>query len=58
VRDVWTYGQINGWSSHRESSGNDAFNSVGEDVSEIVKIKAVGHKEHGKLFIGGKEVRL
>jgi mRNA-degrading endonuclease RelE of RelBE toxin-antitoxin system len=24
----------------------------------VVKIKAVGHKEHSKLFIGGKEVSL
>ncbi len=26
--------------------------------SGIVKIKAVGHKEHNTLYIGGKEVQL
>ena len=29
-----------------------------EGNRQIVKIKAVGHKEHNKLFIGRKEVRL
>jgi len=29
-----------------------------EDEWQIVKIKAVGHKEHNKLYIGGKEVEL
>ncbi len=29
-----------------------------EDDRGIVKIKAVGHKEHGVLHIGDKEVRL
>jgi mRNA-degrading endonuclease RelE of RelBE toxin-antitoxin system len=29
-----------------------------EDEQGIVKIKAVGHKEHGVLRIGDKEVRL
>jgi mRNA-degrading endonuclease RelE of RelBE toxin-antitoxin system len=29
-----------------------------EEERHIVKIKAVGHKEHNKLFVGGKEVQL
>ena len=29
-----------------------------EDERQVVKIKAVGHKEHNKLYIGGKGVQL
>ena len=29
-----------------------------EEDHQIVKIKAVGHKEHNRLFIGGNEVQL
>ena len=28
------------------------------NASLVVKIKAVGHKEHNTLYIGGKEVQL
>lgn len=30
---------------------------VGEE-SRVVKIKAVGHKEHNRLFVSGQEVKL
>ena len=29
-----------------------------EEERQVVKIKAVGHKEHNTLYIGGKEVQL
>lgn len=29
-----------------------------QDERQVVKIKAVGHKEHNKLYIGGKGVQL
>jgi mRNA-degrading endonuclease RelE of RelBE toxin-antitoxin system len=29
-----------------------------EENSQVVKIKAVGHKDHNTLYIGGKEVDL
>lgn len=29
-----------------------------EENRQVVKIKGVGHKEHNKLYIGGKEVQL
>ena len=28
------------------------------ESSRIVRIKAIGHKEHNRLFIGGKEIEL
>jgi mRNA-degrading endonuclease RelE of RelBE toxin-antitoxin system len=34
------------------------YDIVVEESQQIVKIKAVGHKEHNKLFIGQKEVQL
>jgi len=34
------------------------YDIVAEENRQIVKVKAVGHKEHNKLFIGGREVRL
>lgn len=34
------------------------YDVVREDERAVVKIKAVGHKEHNKLFIGGKEFQL
>ena len=34
------------------------YDVILEEDSGIVKIKAVGHKEHNKLHIGGKEVQL
>jgi mRNA-degrading endonuclease RelE of RelBE toxin-antitoxin system len=34
------------------------YDIVVEESQQIVKIKAVGHKEHNRLFIGHKEVQL
>jgi mRNA-degrading endonuclease RelE of RelBE toxin-antitoxin system len=34
------------------------YDVVTQDDHEVVKIKAVGHKEHNTLFIGGTEVHL
>lgn len=34
------------------------YDVVIEDDSRIVQIKAVGHKEHNTLYIGGKEVQI
>jgi mRNA-degrading endonuclease RelE of RelBE toxin-antitoxin system len=34
------------------------YDVVTEEERQVVKIKAVGHKEHNTLFIGGKEVQL
>lgn len=34
------------------------YDVVSEENRQIVKVKAVGHKQHNKLFIGGKEVWL
>lgn len=34
------------------------YDIVVEGSQQIVKIKAVGHKEHNRLFIGRKEVQL
>jgi mRNA-degrading endonuclease RelE of RelBE toxin-antitoxin system len=34
------------------------YDIVVAESQQIVKIKAVGHKEHNKLFIGQKEVQL
>ena len=34
------------------------YDVVIEEDRRAVKIKAVGHKEHNTLYIGGREVRL
>jgi mRNA-degrading endonuclease RelE of RelBE toxin-antitoxin system len=34
------------------------YDVIGEDDCQIVKVKAVGHKDHNTLYIGGKEVAL
>ena len=34
------------------------YDIILEEDRQLVKIKAVGHKEHNTLFIGGKEVQL
>ena len=34
------------------------YDVIIEEKRQIVKIKAVGHKEHNKLLIAGKEVEL
>jgi hypothetical protein len=34
------------------------YDVVAEEDRQIVKIAAVGHKEHGTLTIGGREVQL
>ncbi len=34
------------------------YDVLDEGGSQSVKVKAVGHKVHNKLFVGGKEVRL
>ena len=34
------------------------YDLVVDETQQIVKVKAVGHKEHNKLFIGQKEVQL
>ena len=34
------------------------YDVIVEDECQVVKIKAVGHKEHNKLYIGSKEVQL
>jgi mRNA-degrading endonuclease RelE of RelBE toxin-antitoxin system len=34
------------------------YDVIHEEDRQIVKIKAVGHKEHNTLYIGGKEVQL
>jgi mRNA-degrading endonuclease RelE of RelBE toxin-antitoxin system len=34
------------------------YDVILEDNRRVVKIKAVGHKEHNILYIGGKEVQL
>ncbi|MEQ8968795.1 MAG: type II toxin-antitoxin system RelE/ParE family toxin [Coleofasciculus sp. C1-SOL-03] len=34
------------------------YDVVIENDSRIVQIKAVGHKEHNTLYIGGKEVQI
>ena len=34
------------------------YDVVAEEDRRIVKVKAVGHKEHNTLYVGGKEVSL
>lgn len=34
------------------------YDIIMNEDRQIVKIKAVGHKEHDKLYVGGKEVQL
>lgn len=34
------------------------YDVVTEETHQIVRIKAVGHKEHNTLYIGGREVQL
>ena len=34
------------------------YDVVEEEADRSVKIKAVGHKQHNKLFVGGTEVKL
>jgi mRNA-degrading endonuclease RelE of RelBE toxin-antitoxin system len=34
------------------------YDVVADDDHQVVRIKAVGHKEHNKLTIGGKEIQL
>src|SRR5262245_14543423 len=34
------------------------YDVVTEDNEQVVKVKAVGHKEHNKLYIGDQEVEL
>ncbi len=34
------------------------YDILEEDDRHVVKIKAVGHKTHNKLYVGGKEVQL
>jgi mRNA-degrading endonuclease RelE of RelBE toxin-antitoxin system len=34
------------------------YDVILEEKRQTVKIKAVGHKEHNTLFIGGREVKL
>jgi hypothetical protein len=34
------------------------YDVVADEKRTIVKVKAVGHKEHSKLIVGGKEVQL
>jgi mRNA-degrading endonuclease RelE of RelBE toxin-antitoxin system len=34
------------------------YDVVADDDRQIVKIKAVGHKDHNRLTIGGKEIQL
>jgi mRNA-degrading endonuclease RelE of RelBE toxin-antitoxin system len=34
------------------------YDVVADEEQPVVKIKAVGHKEHNTLFIGSKEVQL
>jgi mRNA-degrading endonuclease RelE of RelBE toxin-antitoxin system len=34
------------------------YDVIAEDDRRVVKIKAVGHKEHNTLFIGDREVQL
>jgi mRNA-degrading endonuclease RelE of RelBE toxin-antitoxin system len=34
------------------------YDILTQEDRQIVKIKAVGHKEQNKLFVGGKEVQL
>ena len=34
------------------------YDIIREEDRQVVKIKAVGHKEHNTLFIGGREVQL
>ena len=34
------------------------YDVIAEEDHQIVKIKAVGHKEHNTLYVGGKEVQL
>jgi hypothetical protein len=34
------------------------YDVVAEADRQVVKIKAVGHKEHNTLYIGGAEVQL
>jgi mRNA-degrading endonuclease RelE of RelBE toxin-antitoxin system len=34
------------------------YDVIVEDDRRLVKVKAVGHKEHNTLFVGGREVQL
>ena len=34
------------------------YDVLHEEGRQVVKLKAVGHKEHNTLYIGGKEVQL
>jgi mRNA-degrading endonuclease RelE of RelBE toxin-antitoxin system len=34
------------------------YEVIAEDDRRLVKVKAIGHKEHDKLFVGGREVQL
>jgi mRNA-degrading endonuclease RelE of RelBE toxin-antitoxin system len=34
------------------------YDILAEEDRQVVKIKAVGHKDHNKLYIGDKEVQL
>ena len=34
------------------------YDVIADEQAQVVKIKAVGHKEHNKLVIGSKEVEL
>jgi hypothetical protein len=34
------------------------YDVVIEEDRQIVKVKAVGHKDHNTLYVGGKEVSL
>jgi len=34
------------------------YDVVGEAAAQVVKVKAVGHKEHNTLYLGGEEVNL
>jgi len=34
------------------------YDVLHEEDRQVVKIKAVGHKEHNILYIGGREVQL
>jgi mRNA-degrading endonuclease RelE of RelBE toxin-antitoxin system len=34
------------------------YDVITEEDRQVVKIKAVGHKEHNTLYLGGKEVQL
>ena len=34
------------------------YDVIHEESRQVVKIKAVGHKEHNTLYVGGREVQL